>query len=88
MKLRYARVTQDEQTFAVVRVQPAVLEDRAKAEQAIQWLQSSYFHMPTVLLACNSHGVAQSYYGRGDLALVLVHTPSSAIDWQEVGVGT
>jgi hypothetical protein len=83
MKLHYARITQHGQTFAVVRVQPAFLQDRAKAEQAILWLQTRYFQMPTALMACDNHGAPQAYYGRGDLALALIRTPCAAVAWQE-----
>jgi hypothetical protein len=83
MKLHYARITQYGQTFAIVRVQPAILRDTAKAEQAIEWLQTRYFQMPTALMACDNHGMPQAYYGRRDLALVLIHTPCAAVAWQE-----
>jgi hypothetical protein len=83
MKLHFARISQHGQTFAVVRVQPAILEDRTKAEQAIQWLQTRYFQMPTALMSCDNRGAPQAYYGRRDLALVLARIPCSAVAWQE-----
>lgn len=83
MKLRYARITGHGQTFTVVRVQPAILEDRAKAEQAIQWLETRYFQTPTALMTCDNRGAPQAYYGRRDLALVLARTPCAAVAWQE-----
>jgi hypothetical protein len=83
VKLRYARIAQAGHTFMIVRVQPAILEDRAKAEQTIQWLQTRYFQLPTALLTCDSLGAPQAYYGRRDLALVLARTPCTAVSWQE-----
>ena len=83
MKLHFARITQHGQTFAVVRVQPAILEDRARAEQAIQWLQTRYFQMPTALMACDYCGTPRAYYGPRDLALALIHTVHTAMAWQE-----
>lgn len=83
MTLHFARISQNGQTFTVVRVQPAFLEDHAKAEQAIQWLQTRYFQMPTALMTCDNRGAPQAYYGRRDLALVLLRTPCAAMTWQE-----
>ena len=83
MKLYFARITQHGQTFTIVRVQPTILEDRAKAEQAIAWLQTRYFQMPTALLTCDNSGAPQAYYGRRDLALILARTPYTAVSWQE-----
>jgi hypothetical protein len=83
VKLHYARIAQHGQTFTVVRVQPAILEDHTKAEQAIEWLQTRYFRMPTALLSCDNRGAPQAFYGRRDLALVLLRTPCAAVAWQE-----
>jgi hypothetical protein len=83
MTLHYARVSQHGHTFTVVRVHPAFLQDQAKAEQAINWLQTRYFQTPTALMTFDHRGTPQGYYGRRDLALVLLRTPCSALSWQE-----
>ena len=83
MKLHYARIAQAGHTFMIVRVRPAILEDRAKAEQTIQWLQTRYFQLPTALLTCDNRGAPQAFYGRRDLALVLASVPCTAVSWQE-----
>ena len=83
MSLHYARITEHGQTFTVVRVQPTVLQDRSKADQAIRWLQSRYFQMPTALITCDHRGAPREYYGRGDLALLLARMSFSAVTWQE-----
>jgi hypothetical protein len=83
VKLHYARIAQHGQTFTIVRVQPTFLEDRTKAEQAIEWLQTRYFQTPTALLTCDNCGKPQSYFGRRDLALVLLRMPCVAVTWQE-----
>jgi hypothetical protein len=83
VKLHFARISQHEHTFTVVRVQPAFLEDRTKAEQAIEWLQTRYFQTPTALLTCDNCGKPQSYFGRRDLALVLLRMSCVAVTWQE-----
>ena len=83
MKLHYARITQQGQTFAIVRVQSAILQDQAKADQAIQWLQTRYFQMPTALMVCDNLGMLRACYGRKDLALALIHASRTAVIWQE-----
>src|SRR5262245_3331496 len=83
MTIRYAVVTEQGQTFTVVLVQKAFLDNRPTADQAIQWLQTRHFHMPTALLARDERGALSGYYGRSDLAVLLARVPLSTMTWQE-----
>ena len=84
MKFHYAVINQQGQTFAVVLVEKAFLADRARADEALRWLQNRRLQMPTTLVACDEHGVPSGYYGRSDLALILLHVPLTTVPWQEV----
>jgi len=87
MTLRYAVLREQDQTFAIVLVQKHILNDQTIAEQAIDWLQTRHFHMPTALMARDARGIPSSYYGRSDLALLLARVPVTAIEWQEAAIG-
>jgi hypothetical protein len=86
MTLEYAIVNEQGCTFTVVLVQKTVLKNHAIAEQAIHWLQTRHFHMPTALMARDEYGVPNAYYGPGDLALVLARIPPGALPWQESAI--
>ena len=85
MKLRYIVINEQGHTFTVVAVQKSFLQDRIKADQAIQWLQSR-FDMPTALMAYDEQGAPTAYYGRRDLALLLVQRPLRGVPWQELAI--
>jgi hypothetical protein len=84
MKLDCATITNDQHTFTVVIVPKVILDDQQRAEQTIQFLQARHFQTPTVLMARDQHGVPNSFYGRGDIAVVLAHIAPATIPWQEL----
>jgi hypothetical protein len=86
MTFRYALIREAGEPFAVVLVQKSILDDSSKAEQAIDWLQKRHFHMPTALMARDAHGIPNSYFGRGDLALRLSRFSAAALPWQEFNI--
>jgi hypothetical protein len=87
MKLHYTVINEQGQTFAVVRVAKSFLADRARADEALRWLQNRRLQMPTTLVACDEEGVPNGYYGRVDLALILLHVSLNGMPWQEVAIG-
>ncbi|MFL5806041.1 MAG: hypothetical protein ACJ8CR_30440 [Roseiflexaceae bacterium] len=87
MKLHYTVINEQGQTFAVVLVAKAFLADRSRADEALRWLQTRRFQMPTTLVACDEHGMPNGYYGRVDLALILLHVSFETVPWQEVAIG-
>ena len=86
MKLRYTIIGEPEHRFTVVAVQKSFLKDRVKAEQAVQWLQTRYFHMPTALMSYDDYGTPTAYYGRRDLALLLAQVSPTAMSWRELAI--
>ncbi|GEM_PF-3480011 len=86
MKLHYTVINKQGQTFAVVLVEKALLADRTRAEEALRWLQNRRLQMPTTLVACDDQGVPNGYYGRRDLALLLLNVPLKSVPWQEVSL--
>ena len=55
--------------------------------QTCAFLERQYFHIPTVLMARDKRGIPSSYYGPGDLAIQLLHTPLETAPWQQVRLG-
>jgi hypothetical protein len=84
MTLRAATITEQGQTFMVVDVPKPVLEDQRKAEQAVQFFQSRFAPLPTVLVTSDAFGMPTAYFGRRDLAPLLLRV--SRMPWQEVAL--
>lgn len=84
MILRAATITEQGQTFLVVDVPKLVLNDQRKAEQAIQFFQSRFAPLPTVLVTSDERGAPTSYFGRRDLAPLLLRVNS--MPWKEVAI--
>jgi len=86
MTLRYAVITEQQQTFAIVLVRKSFLDNQTTAEQAIQWLQVRTFHMPTALVAPDERGNPCAFYGSGNLALLLARVSPAEMAWREMVV--
>ena len=70
-------------TFAVVAVQPNVIDNHAEADKYVLNFQRSAFPgVPVVLLAVDSRG-SQRCYGRPDIAKFMANVPLAAIPWKE-----
>jgi hypothetical protein len=83
MPLQSALITDHESTFLIVAVPKQVLDDRIKAEQTFQFLQSRGIQHPIALVTCDAHGAPTAYYGRGDLSIRLLRR-SSTMDWSDM----
>ena len=87
MQLDYIVINKHERKFAVVIVPRPVLSDTGAAKQTCAFFERQYFHIPTVLMTRDKRGIPSSYYGPGNLAIQLLHTPLEAAPWQQVRVG-
>jgi len=87
MQLDYIVITEHDHRFAVVIVPRPLLSNTTAAQQTCALLEQHYFHVPTVLMARDKRGIPSSYYGPGDLAIQLLHTPLETAPWQHVMVG-
>jgi hypothetical protein len=70
----------------VVVVPKPVLDDRPKAEQTIQFLQTRWGGMPISLVTCDAQDAPTAYYGPGDLALQLLRIPPTAVPWKDTSI--
>jgi hypothetical protein len=86
MTFQFARITQQDRTFMVVIVPKPILKDQRKAEQALQFFQSRFAPLPAVLMTRDDHGVPDSYFGRRDLAPLLVRIPATDLQWHELSL--
>ena len=84
MPLQSALITDHENAFLVVAVPKLILGDRAKAKQAIQFLQSHGAGLPVALVTCDAAGAPTAYYGRSDLAIRLLRQPVTTMTWSHV----
>lgn len=87
MQFQGAVIKEQGVTFAVVIVEPHILNNHTEASQLIVSFQQSVFgSMPVVLMAQNSRGVP-TYYGRRDIANFLSQVPLQAIPWKQYTIG-
>jgi hypothetical protein len=84
MPLQSTLINDHEIAFLVVAVPKLVLEDRNKAEQTIQFLQSRRAGMPVALVTCDESGAPSAYYGPGDLAIRLLRRPAATMTWSDL----
>ena len=84
MPLQSALIRDKESAFLVVAVPKLVLDDRAKAEQTVQFLQSRGAGLPVALVTCDAAGAPTAYYGRGDLAIRLLCQPAPTMTWSHM----
>jgi hypothetical protein len=68
-------------TFAVVVVRPAVLESTFEANEAIQSFQHVFPGMPIVLMAQDGRG-RPTYYGRRDLSQFMANVSLRRVPWR------
>jgi len=87
VQLDYTVIATHEPTFAVVIVPKPILNDTIAAEQTRAYLEERYFHLPTVLMACDDRGIPNAYYGRNDLAIPLSRVPLAVSPWQHMTLG-
>jgi hypothetical protein len=73
-------------SFMVVLVNKSIIDDRARAEQTIQFFQSRLASTPTVLMARDYYGTPSAYYGRRDIALILARMPPETLEWKEFSI--
>lgn len=83
---QFARITAQDQTFMVVIVPKPILKDQRKAEQALHFFQSRFAPLPAVLMTRDDQGVPNSYFGRRDLAPLMVRIPPSAVQWHDLSI--
>ncbi|MEO7913480.1 MAG: hypothetical protein ABIV47_27835 [Roseiflexaceae bacterium] len=81
MQLQSALISEHENAFLIVAVPKLILDDRAKAEQTIEFLQSRGSGLPVALVTCDLAGALTAYYGRGDLAIRLLRRPATTMSW-------
>lgn len=81
MRVQGAVIREQGQTFAVVVVQPHVLQNQVEAAQMIRSFVP-VFGVPVVLMAQNNRG-APTYYGRRDIARFMSSVPLHAVPWRE-----
>jgi hypothetical protein len=86
MRIQSATITAQGTTFMVVVVPKPVLDDQAKAQQTIHFLQTRWGGMPIALVTCDAHGSPSAYYGPGDLALQLLRIPPTAVPWKDLSI--
>ena len=84
MTLQSAVISDHESAFLIVAVPKLILDDRTKAEQTIQFLQSRGDGLPVALVTCDAAGAPTAYYGRGDLALRLLRRQATTVSWRPV----
>jgi hypothetical protein len=85
MKIEAALVKERGVAFAVVIVEPYVLDDKNEAARMISTLKTrvqDFSGIPVVLMAENSRGIP-SYYGRTDIVQFLSRVPVGNIPWAE-----
>jgi hypothetical protein len=86
MRVQRAIITAQGITFMVVAVPKQIIDDRAKAEQTVKFLQSRWVGMPIALVTRDDRGAPTAYYGRGDLAMRLIHIPPTAVPWGDLSI--
>ena len=86
MRIQSATIIAQGITFMVVEVPKPVLDDRAKAEQTIQFLQMRWGGMPIALVTCDAKGAPTAYYGPGDLALQLLRIRPTTVPWKDTSI--
>jgi hypothetical protein len=74
-----------EERFALVAVQPGVLEFSSEADRYVDALSPAFEGLPVVLMAQPAGGKAQ-YYGREDLVRALAEFDPARIPWREIDV--
>jgi hypothetical protein len=84
MPLQSTLINDHENAFLIVAVPKQVLDDRNKAEQTIQFLQSRRAGLPVALVTCDASGTPTAYYGPGDLALRLLRRTTAPMTWSEM----
>jgi hypothetical protein len=84
MPLKSALISEHENPFLIVAVPKQILDDRIKAEQTVQFLQSRESGLPVALVTCDNAGAPIAYYGRGDLAIRLLRRPAATMDWSQL----
>lgn len=86
MILRAATITEQGQTFLVINVPKPVLSDQRKAEQTVRFFQSRFAPLPTVLVTSDERGQPTAYFGRRDLAPLLLRVAPSAMSWRDLPI--
>jgi hypothetical protein len=84
MPLQSTLIHDHENAFLVVAVPKLVLDDRDKAEQTIQFLQSRRAGMPVALVTCDAAGIPTAYYGPGHLAIRLLRRTATPMAWSDL----
>ena len=84
MPLQSALISDPESTFLLVAVPKLILDNRDKAEQTVQFLQSRGAGLPVALVTCDAAGVPTAYYGPGNLAIRLLRRPATPMAWRDM----
>ena len=84
MPLRSALISDHESAFLIVAVPKPILDDRAKAEQTVQYLLSRGDGLPVALVTCDASGAPTAYYGPGDLVIRLLRRPATTMTWSDM----
>jgi hypothetical protein len=86
MRVHSAVITGQGITFMIVAVPKLIIDDRGKAEQTIQFLQTRWGGLPIARVTRDERGAPAAYYGRGDLAMQLIRVPPSAMPWNDLSI--
>jgi hypothetical protein len=84
MSIKSALITNDDLMFLLVAVPQPVLADPRKAEQAVKFFQRRLSGLPTALVTRDASGELTAYFGRGDLAMQLLHIAPSRLPWKDL----
>lgn len=85
MKITGSIVKAAGERFALVAVQPSVLEWSSEADRYIEALSPAFDGIPVVLVSQTPEGKAR-FYGRADLTETLSEVPLPDVPWQEIDV--
>jgi hypothetical protein len=83
MKITGSIVKAAGERFALVAVQPNVLEWTSEADRYVEALGTAFEDLPVVLVSQTDEGKVK-YYGREDLTEAMAEVPLEQIPWREI----
>jgi hypothetical protein len=86
MQFQCATVTESDLSFVVVQVKPTIIEDPARAEEALHFFQTRFAGQPTVLMTECRFGNLGSFYGRRDIAMRLAQRQLAYFEWRPLAI--
>jgi hypothetical protein len=86
MQFQCATVTESDLSFVVVKVKPTIIEDPARAEEALHFFATRFPGKATVLMTESNFGRLGSFYGRRDIAMRLAHRQLAYLNWTPLSI--